>query len=447
MIIFAKFMLLFWVPLTIYWFKKKDPREAVLLSYIGGILFLPNSTLHMPLIVYNKRAAIAIAVLLGEAISNKKVVYRKNFFDNVMITFCFISSIITSVINGYGLYEGFIVGLDNFFTWGVAFITGRKYFSKETDLKLLVKYILTGVLIYVPLCQYELRMSPQLHIKLYGFFQHSWTQHFRYGGYRPIVFMQHGLMVSLWLMVGVVIFFWLWRSKAIKRIFNIPVFILFFISLGTLFMSKSKGALFLGILGIVLWYAYKNKTIDKIFTIFLIALPVYFFLRIQSLITVSDIVNIISHFFDQQRIASLNFRLRSEELITNSMGFFQILLGWHRWGRGVGIDPYTGRPVIVDSLWIVIYGSRGLLGLTSMFLLILSGPITIVKNLKRKKSICLESVVLSLIIILFAYDCLVNAMVNSIYILCTGALVTYGEMNLIKRKKNDVVNGINFSNK
>jgi len=430
MIIFAQFMLLFWIPLTIYWFKKRDPREAVLLSFIGGVLFLPNSVISLPLILYHKRAAIAIAVLLGDALNNNNEKYEKNFFDKVMITACFVSTILSSVINGFGFYEGFAVGLDNFFTWGVAFIMGRKYFKNEEDLKLLVKYILVGVLLYIPLCLYELRMSPQLHIKLYGFFQHSWVQHFRYGGYRPIVFMQHGLMVSFWLMVGVVILFWYWRSKSIKNMFKIPVLILFCISFATLFMSKSKGALFLGILGLLFWFVYKSNNIDKIFTLSIIVVFVYIFLRIQSKISVNDLIEIMSRFFDQERLASLNFRLRSEELIAKSMGFTQVLFGWHRWGHAVGKDPYTGRSVVVDSLWIVLYGTRGLFGVVSLFLLLFSGPIMIVKNLKKKKIVCIESVILSVIVILFVYDCLTNAMVNIIYFLCTGALVSYGSNNI-----------------
>jgi len=429
MIFFAKFMLFFWVPLTIYWFQKKDPREAILLSYIGGVLFLPVFSIDLPIINYNKYSAIAIAVLLGEVFRSEKVrLNNKNLFDKNMILFCFVSTIISSLLNGFGLYEGLTVAFDNFFTWGVAFIMGRKYFKSEEDLKLLLKYLLAGVLIYVPLCLYELRMSPQLNIKVYGFFQHSWGQHFRYGGYRPIVFMNHGLMVSLWLMAGAVSFFWLWRAKIKKKMFKIHLFFLFIISFGTLYMTKSKGALFLGIIGILCWFIYKTKKIDKFLTLLMIIFPVYFFLRIQSMITINDITEILSRFFDQERLDSLIFRLRSEETISNSMGFLQLFFGWHRWSRKLGFDPYTNRAVVVDSLWIIIYGGRGLLGLSSLFILILSGPISIVKKMKREKNICIESISLSLVIILFAFDCLSNAMANPIYILCTGALVTYGTM-------------------
>jgi hypothetical protein len=142
----------------------------------------------------------------------------------------------------------------------------------------------------------------------------------------------------------------------------------------------------------------------------------------------------MSRVFDEERLSSLTFRLQSEDLIRSSMGLGQLLIGWHRWGRNLGLNPFTGRAVVVDSLWIITYGARGLFGLLSLFLLILSGPITVVKKIKQKNTLCLESVLLSLVVILFAFDCLSNAMVNTIYLLCTGALVSYGEFSFKKEE-------------
>ena len=38
-------------------------------------------------------------------------------------------------------------------------------------------------------------ISPQLHFMTYGFYQHEFTQVVRMGGYRPMVFLQHGIAV------------------------------------------------------------------------------------------------------------------------------------------------------------------------------------------------------------------------------------------------------------
>ena len=43
----------------------------------------------------------------------------------------------------------------------------------------------------------EVRLSPQLNIWIYGFFQHNFDQMMRYGGFRPIVFLPHGALGRL----------------------------------------------------------------------------------------------------------------------------------------------------------------------------------------------------------------------------------------------------------
>ena len=42
----------------------------------------------------------------------------------------------------------------------------------------------------------EVRLSPQINTWIYGFFQHDFIQMMRYGGFRPIVFLPHGLWVA-----------------------------------------------------------------------------------------------------------------------------------------------------------------------------------------------------------------------------------------------------------
>ena len=60
--------------------------------------------------------------------------------------------------------------------------------------------VLAGAgLIYSLFILFELRMSPNLHRWIYGFGQHGFSQHIRWGGYRPMVFMAAGLAVALFI--------------------------------------------------------------------------------------------------------------------------------------------------------------------------------------------------------------------------------------------------------
>ena len=74
----------------------------------------------------------------------------------------------------------------------------------------------SAALIYAPLCLLELRLSPQLHRWVYGYHQHDFVQTMRDGGYRPMVFMEHGLMVSFWMAAAALTAFWLWHERTFR---------------------------------------------------------------------------------------------------------------------------------------------------------------------------------------------------------------------------------------
>ena len=63
------------------------------------------------------------------------------------------------------------------------------------------KLIVLAGLLYSALIVFEIRMSPQLHKWVYGFFPHTWGQQVRYGGFRPVVFLGHGLWVSMFTVI------------------------------------------------------------------------------------------------------------------------------------------------------------------------------------------------------------------------------------------------------
>jgi type IV secretory pathway VirB3-like protein len=92
-------------------------------------------------------------------------------------------------------------------------------------------------------------MSPQLHTWLYGIHQHDWMQALRSGGYRPTVFMQHGLMVGLWMGAASIVGLALWSSGALRRLWGIPLSLVVPILIATTLLSKSFGAIALLLVG------------------------------------------------------------------------------------------------------------------------------------------------------------------------------------------------------
>ena len=61
--------------------------------------------------------------------------------------------------------------------------------------------ILITILLFLVI--WEARMSPQINQQLYGFFAHDWLQHIR-NGFRPIIFLAHGLRVGIFLAMAMV---------------------------------------------------------------------------------------------------------------------------------------------------------------------------------------------------------------------------------------------------
>src|SRR5205823_15018650 len=166
----------------------------------------------------------ALGVLMGAAIfdTDRLLGFRPRWIDLPMILWC-TSVFVSSHNNGLGIYDGCSEAVRQIIIWGLPYVIGRVYFSDLEGIRELAVGIFIGGLIYVPLCWFEVRMSPQLHVWVYGFRQHSFYQNMRDGGYRPMVFMQHGLMVAMWMSMTALIGLVLWRCRSITKLWDIPI--------------------------------------------------------------------------------------------------------------------------------------------------------------------------------------------------------------------------------
>lgn len=425
-------MLFGWVPFTIFLFFNLKPHHAVLVCVIGGTLFLSMAgydLLGLP--DYNKNTAIALGLILGGRVSGKRqaVNFQVQIYDVPMLLWC-LCPLATSISNHLGIYDGLSGVWTNTMIWGIPYLSGRLYFTDQEKLRSLCMGLVIGGLIYLPLCLYEIRMSPQLSVNLYGFFPHSFIQHARFGGFRPIVFMQHGLMVSLWMALTTTILFWLWRSGEIKHLKGFPVMLLFPAMVITTVLCKSVNgwvALAIGCFG---YFCYRLSKSTLPFRLLLLAFPCYIFLRITGFLDANEIESLASHFFDAERILSLGIRLRQEDLfIVKAVQRF--LLGWGGFDRAWPINPETGRKAIemIDSLWLIAFSTNGLIGLVSLSSGMLLGPWMVLRSLSKQiltvEFSFIGPLVLSLVVVLFMIDSLMNGMVNPVYILISGALVCW----------------------
>lgn len=440
---FALFVMISWLIISIALFFLVSPQSAVLIAIFSGSLFLPIAEVDFPgLPEFNKTSIMAIGLIVGQLFSDSKKGYyfQLKGYDYPMIIWCFISPLASSISNNLGIYNGVSGILENYLNWGVFYWVGRRYFNKIDYIRKLSWSFVIGGLLYLPLILFELRMSPRLHRIIYGYFAHSWRQHLRYGGYRPIVFMEHGLMVALFMVASSIIVYWFWKGKIVSQIRNVQIsFVAIALIITTVFCKTAAGWFFL-VVGISVFFFYKKNDSTFLIKLLIMFIPIYIIVRISNLITSEMVQSIVSLIFDDERVGSLAVRLLQEDQFS-IRALNHPLLGWGRMSRAWPIDPLTGRQLVrmIDATWIIIFAKYGLLGLTSMFSAIGIGPWCVLRindSLKNNKTINtnnfdIDGIVLSLIVVFFMLDSLVNGMVNPIYILCAGVLVSY----YLERKK------------
>ena len=110
-----------------------------------------------------------------------------------------------------GLIEAFALMVQNAMLL-MPFVLGLNFLRRTEDQRNLLVAILATGLVYSLLMLFEVRMSPQLNIMIYGYFQHYFDQMIRFGGFRPIVFLYHGLWVAFFALTVLAAAAALWRS-------------------------------------------------------------------------------------------------------------------------------------------------------------------------------------------------------------------------------------------
>lgn len=320
MTILVPIMLFGWLPFSILCFSRMEGHRAVLFSYIGATLFLPCYTYNLPggIPPYSKETAAGLGVLLGMMLyDNEKLTqFRIQLYDLPMLVWL-LCPIPTALTNGLGIYEGLTSLWSQFFAWGLPYFAGRLYFTDQEKLTDLAKGFVIGGLFYVPLCLFEVRMSPQLSNIVYGFFPHSFAQQIRFGGFRPVVFMKHGIVVALWMAVSSTVAFWLWKSRQVKEVFNIlPMGWVVFLLILTTILCKTTGAWILLLLGCSSYYLFRFTGSTLFLKLLLLFIPTYTIVRAFGFLDRHIIQDLFRSFVPQERLDSLSIRLLQEDLFS-----------------------------------------------------------------------------------------------------------------------------------
>jgi hypothetical protein len=312
----------------------------------------------------------------------------------------------------------------------VPYFLGRIYLNNLAGLGNLAIGIFIGGLVYVPLCLYEIKFSPQLHLMVYGYHGiRQFGQSIRLGGYRPNVFMQHGLSVGMWMMAASLIGIWLWQAGMLKKLFHIPITVLLGILLVTFVLVKSTGAyIYLGYAIIIIVSAKWFRTALPLLLLIAIVLS-YIFMGATGNFSgaqADQIVAVAQNAAGPDRAQSLEFRLDNEEIL-GEKARQRMILGWGGWGRNRVYDPDTGEDLTVtDSLWIIAFGVNGIVGLFSVFGSSLLPAFSFFWLRYPARTWFHPKVapvaMLAVVISLYALDCTLNNQPNPVFTLASGGI-------------------------
>lgn len=422
-----------WIPLVLAVFCFCRPRNAVLFALFGAWLFLPMAGYgFVGLPDYGKYNAGPLAAMLGVLLfdAGRLRQLRLSMWDLPMLVLL-VSPMISAIMAGYGMYEGFssIAGIAA--SSGLAYLLGRLYFFDAEGRRSLAMAFFVAGLVYVPFCLIEMRFSPQLHRTVYGFAQHEFAQTYRMGGWRPTVFMQHGLAVGLFMAAAAVIGVWLWMTKQLRTFAGLPMAFWALLLLGTAILCKSAFALamLMVALPVLLIVRLTHWTVP----VLLLALlpPAYMVGRITGVIESQQILTFVEPTVGEQ-IGSLSVRIRSEEILV-PLAMQHPMWGAGRWSRLVE-DSQGGRTderdfgflVVPDALWVITLANRGLVGLGALVLVFLVPVLALFRKGANGTSDSQRAfdpaTALALVLVMHMTDNLLNAMAGPVFWLIASAL-------------------------
>jgi hypothetical protein len=380
--------------LTSYFFRRYPVGKAALFGIFMGMLFLPEQVnFKLPLLPEFNKYRVENFALLFCVLSRPQLPKVERWWYLVVaasfigsyFTFRTNTETITSGIvtmQGLNFKDGMYLALSDL-TYGLlAAYIGMRCFHAERDVMYWVRCTAGVGLIYAALILFEVRMSPQLHTWIYGHPAFDdFGQSMRWGGYRPVVFMTHGLATSLFELAPLMMAAVLTRFN--MRIWKLSGRQAMWLLFVTVLLCKSTGTwIYLAFAMPMARYA-SAKAMHRLAVIFAVIICLYPWMRATKVFPVEWLLDVAAS-ISVERMESLKFRFDNEDvLLAHSMK--KMWFGWSTsYGRNMLFDEYGKLATTTDGGWLIALGNGGLVGLTTY----LSVPvISILLTAKRSKRI------------------------------------------------------------
>jgi hypothetical protein len=329
-------------------------------------------------------------------------------------------------IQPLGIKEGLSMAASKLITI-IPFILAMNFLNRDTDQRdILIALVIAGLVYSLPMLL-EVRLSPQLNTWIYGFFQHSFGQMMREGGFRPIVFLYHGLWVAFFCFTTIVAALALYQSEKRGRRPALKYLFAGLYLFGVLVLCKSLGSLFYAISLIPLILFFSTRMQLRVAIVITLIAVLYPVLKGNNFIPERAVIE-QAYAISPERAESLHFRLVNEALILERASQ-KPLLGWGSYGRPF-IHNTNGQIITIpDGRWVITIGALGWVGYIAEFGLLALPIFLIFLGIRGVPNAQISPLLGGVCLILATnmFDLLPNATLTPLTWLMAGGLMGYAQ--------------------
>ena len=209
---FATLALLAWPLVALWLYQARPVNQATLWTILGAQLLLPvgaSIKLAEGIPQLDRTSIPSLAALTGCFLIARRPLRFRNGFGvaEVLLLMLVIGPFVSSELNGdpvvsgshflpsLGAYDGLSATIAQLL-FLLPFFLGRQLFKASADFEEILRTLIIAGLLYSLPMLFEIRMSPQLHYWFYGYYPFGFATQMRYGGFRPAVFMENGLVTA-----------------------------------------------------------------------------------------------------------------------------------------------------------------------------------------------------------------------------------------------------------
>jgi hypothetical protein len=443
---FATFALLSWPLASLYLYLTRSLQTATIWTILAAQCLLPvGAFIKIEMIpTFDKTSVPNLCIFFGCLAARRSLqIFRRFGLTEILIVMYLLGPILTSrnngdsiiigdsILPGVGLYDA-LSAVEFGFIQLIPFFVGRQFLGHaDSNREIFRALVIAGLVYSIPML-FEIRFSPQLHYWIYGYSPSEFLQSVRDGGFRPMVFMGHGLIVAIFAMMALVSAVTLWRLR--DPVVKIPnSAIVGYLSI-ILVLCKSLGALLYGgaLAPLVRFASPKIQVrVAVVIACFSLLYPILRSLDCVPTALMFQVAQAIS----DDRAASLQFRFNNEDQLLKR-AFDKPTFGWGRFGRSRVYSESGRDESVTDGRWIITIGQYGIFGFVAEFGLLLIAVFRAPKSISFANSTRDEILfsALALIVATNVLDLLPNSSLLAWTWLLAGALL--GRAESLKARAN-----------